>query len=57
MFCIDWNDDDPYSIQGYEFDNDYTRIEVRLLPCNYIHTMLGHEGDFVNPDCVTDLES
>ena len=42
MFCLDWVDSDPIEIIGSEFDEDYTRLEVVLLPCNYVHTMLGY---------------
>ena len=57
MFCIDWDDlDEPYQIQGYEFDNDYARLEIRVLPCNYIHTQMGFEGDSVSSECIRDLE-
>ena len=57
MFCLEWNDEDPLEIKGNELDDDYTRLEVVLLPCNYVHTMLGHTGDSIHPDCVPDLQS
>ena len=56
MLCIDWEEDNPIEILGYEFDYDYTRFEVSLVPCNYLHTMLDHLGDSINPECVGDLE-
>ena len=55
MFCIDWGEDDVYDIYGYEFDNDHARLEIRGLPCNYIHTMMGYEGDSVDSECIGDL--
>ena len=59
MLCLDWNDEEPFEIIGSDIDDDYTRLEVNLVPCNYIHTMLGYQGDFnsISPECVTDLQS
>ena len=57
MFCLDWDDDDPIEVIGTEIDNDYTRLEVVLTPCNYVHRQLGDVGDSIHPECVTDLES
>ena len=48
MFCLEWKDDDPYEVQGYFMDDFYTRLEVNLVPCNYIHTMMSYEGDTVS---------
>ena len=55
MFCIDWDKED-ISIYGNEKNDFYTRIEVVLVPCNYIHTPLGYEEDEVHEDCVADKE-
>ena len=55
MFCIDWNDDEPYNIKGYEFDDTYTHLDIVMVPCNYIHTMYGYEGDSVSSECIGDL--
>ena len=41
FLCPEWNDDEPLNLIGDENDDDYTRLEVVLLPCNYVHTMLG----------------
>ena len=48
MYCIDWVDDDPIEVFGYEFDDNYTAIDVILVPCNYLHTMNGHQGDSID---------
>ena len=56
MLCIDWNDDDPFEITGTEQDDEYTRLEIIFLPCNYIHTMLDYKEDSISPDCVADLD-
>ena len=43
MYCIDWNDDEPFEIIGESsHDDDYARIDVILSPCNYLHTELGY---------------
>ena len=57
MFCIDWNDDDPFEIIGEStHDDDYARIDVIVTPCNYLHTLLGYQGDSIHPECVGDLQ-
>ena len=55
MLCIDWDDDDPIEIYKTESDNDYQRLEIFLLPCNYLNSEFGNV-DSVKPECVTDLE-
>ena len=55
MFCLDWNDDDPIELIGDTHDDDYTRLELLVVPCNYVHTMLDYQYDSVNPQCVEDL--
>ena len=57
MLCLDWDDDEPIELIGTSIDDDYTRLEVVLTPCNYKHTQLGYQGDSISPECVTDLES
>ena len=56
LLCLDWNDDDPIEIIGYENDDDYARLEAVIVPCNYVHTMMGHEGDSIHPECIKSLE-
>ena len=41
---------------GYEFDADYVRLEVILVPCNYLHTMMDYRDDSISPECIGDLE-
>ena len=55
LLCIDWKDDEPFEITGTVIDTNYKRLEVLLLPCNYLHTQLGDKGDSVNPECIPDL--
>ena len=33
MYCIEWNDE--LEIMGNETDDDYARLDIVLLPCNY----------------------
>ena len=56
MFCIDWYDDDLFEILGSDEDDDHTRVEVVLVPCNYLHTQFGYDGDSISPECIGDLE-
>ena len=53
---MDWNDDDPFELNGDINDDDYTSIEVILTPCNYLHTMNGYREDKIDPECIADLE-
>ena len=52
MFCVDL---DELSIYGNERNLNYQRIELLFVPCNYLHTHLGYEGDSIDPACVADL--
>ena len=56
MFCVDWNDNDPYEVLGKEFDDDFTRIELIFVPCNYLHTQLDYKEDTISPQCISNLE-
>ena len=40
-----------------EFGDDYyTKLDILLTPCNYLHTHSNYTGDSVSPECVPDLE-
>ena len=57
MLCVDWNDaEQPIEIRGHEALDNYQRFEVFLLPCNYVHTKWGYNGDSIHPECVHSLE-
>ena len=57
MYCIDWNDDEPFEIIGESaHDQDYARLDVILSPCNYLHTELGYQGDSIRSDCIGDYQ-
>ena len=56
LYCFDWDQHgDILSIWGGS-SNDalYQRIEVDLLPCNYIHAQYGDVGDSIDPECIAD---
>ena len=57
MYCIDWDDvDAPIEIMGDEAEDNYTRFEAVLVPCNYIHTEMGYDKDSIHPECVPSLD-
>ena len=56
MYCIEWNDDDPIKLYGSGQEDDFARIDVIFVPCNYLHTMLDFEGDTIHPECVGDKQ-
>ena len=56
FLCVDWTDDDPIEFVGQSNDDDYTRFEVAIVPCNYIHIELGFRGDSIHPECEEELE-
>ena len=45
MLCIDWTDDFPFELVGTLNDSTYARFQAILVPCNYVHTRDGSEGD------------
>ena len=55
MFCLDWERED-IEIYGNEKNAEYSRLEVVLVPCNYVHTHLGYTEDFVHEDCIASKE-
>ena len=57
LFCVDFEQlDEELAIWSIEDDDNYQRIEIILLPCNYVHAEFGHTDDFVRPECIRDLE-
>ncbi len=45
---------DGIEIYGDEKNQQFSRIEVFLLPCNYLHVDLGYTEDVVHPECEWD---
>ncbi len=56
MFCINFDNEDSVVLNGEFFDDNYTRIDITLAPCNYLHTALNYTDDSVSPECIPDLE-
>ena len=58
MQCLDWQDNEDYTIYGREIDKDHQRIEVIMVPCNYKHAeFLEISGeDTVSEECIADLD-
>ena len=55
MFCLDYSDD--VLIYGNEKNEEYQRLEIVLVPCNYQHTQWGYTGDSIYSGCESDLKS
>ena len=41
---------------GDKTADTYRRLKVIFTPCNYIHSHMGYEDDFVSDECVSDFE-
>ena len=57
FYCLDWDDDEPFEIYGRESGSNYQRLEVILVPCNYVHKEISDVGDTVKEECKSDLAS
>ena len=58
LFCLDYDSiGDLVNIWGVEDDENYQRMELNLLPCNYVHAEFGHKGDSKTPECIADLQA
>ena len=57
MFCLDDPDEgeEEHIVYGNENNENFQRIEVVLLPCNYVHTYMGYKEDSIHPECIGDL--
>ncbi len=55
MYCLDRNQLEGIEIYGDEKNQNYARLEILLLPCNYLHTELGWTEDTIHPECIGDL--
>ena len=54
LLCLDWSQN--LYLQGYYQDARFSTIDILLLPCNYIHTQYGWEGDTISNECIPNLE-
>ena len=56
LYCINFEDEESVLLTG-EFGDDYfTKLDIILAPCNYLHTTNNYTGDSVNPECIPDQE-
>ena len=54
LYCIDQTDE--FKIFGEWTATDFLTVTMDLVPCNYMHTHLGYEGDSISDDCIADLD-
>ena len=54
MYCLDWEDDkaEDMLINGHSKNDEYQRLDIILVPCNYVHSYLGYEGDSISNECL-----
>ena len=54
MYCLDWDDDDVEDmlIYGNNKNDEYSRLDIILVPCNYVHSYLGYEDDYISDECL-----
>jgi len=56
--CLDWERDaDKLNLWGASTDAFYQRLEIILVPCNYMHTELGYTGDSIAEGCIADEQA
>ena len=58
MQCLDWEDNEDYTIYGREIDKEHQRIEVIMVPCNYKHAEFEEMSgeDTISDECIADFE-
>ena len=56
FLCLDWNDDEPFSIYGREELAIFKILEVIIAPCNYLHKEVSEEGQAATAECISDPE-
>ena len=52
MYCFDQDEMQGLEIYGDEKNENHGKLEILVLPCNYLHTDLGWTEDTIQPDCV-----
>ena len=53
MYCLDWEDEvEDKLIYGHSKNDEYQRLDIVLVPCNYVHSYLGYEGDSISKECL-----
>ncbi len=57
MYCLDEDQIKGLKIYGDEKNQNHSRLELLILPCNYLHTEWGYTGDAIHPECIGNLEA
>ena len=55
MYCLDKDQMEGLEVYGVENNKNHARLELMLLPCNFLNTQFGYSEDFIHPECVEDL--
>ncbi len=55
MYCLDQDQMEGLEIYGDEKNKEHARLELFLLPCNYLHTDWGYTEDTIHPECIGNL--
>lgn len=55
MYCFDVDQMKGLKIYGDEKNQNHSRLEILILPCNYLHTEWGYTEDAIHPECIGDL--
>ena len=57
LICFDWKDQDmSYLVYGSTTAPSWSRFELLMTPCNYVHRQAGDYGDTVTDECIADAE-
>ena len=53
MYCLEQFEN--FVIFGNEKNTEYQRVEIIMVPCNYLNAEFGYTGDSIHPECIADL--
>ena len=55
LYCLDYDEiGHLLDLRSREDDDNYARLELVLLPCNYVHAEFGDVGDSISDECIAD---
>ena len=57
FFCLDSDSFYDIELYGNENNANYQRLEISLVPCNYLHTRFGYDGDSIDSECIADKQA
>ena len=55
FLCLDWDEEEPFVIYGTQTVDNYSRLEMILLPCNAANSGFGNKLE-VDEHCEASLE-